>query len=283
MPSKKISSKRISSKLLTTSGAMAPVAPDAMASLTTPSKFVFSTVPVNTLGATEYTLATIVVDESGSVSGFQKELERCLKTVLGSCTGTSKKPNPRSDNLLLRAMAFSDDVREIHGFRPVNDIKTDEYTGAVTIRGCTALYDAVTSAVEASEVLGKNLVDQEFTANAVIYVITDGCDNRSSTTPKTIRKALDRVAKSEKLASIAVILIMVGAADAGAKSELDRFVADAALTQFVDLTDLFASANPEKALGILAGLISKSVSSTSTSLASGSKGASAAASSKLTF
>lgn len=279
MASKKVSSKKLSSAV----SGMAPAAPEAMSALMTPSHFSFSTVPVASLTSMEYTLATIVVDESGSVAGFKNELERCLKTVLGSCTGTPTKPNPRSDNLLLRAVAFSDDVREVHGFRPVNDIKATEYNGAVHIRGCTALFDAVTSAVEASEVLGNTLVNQDYTANAVIYVITDGSDNKSSTTAKTIRTALNRVAKTEKLASIAVILIMVGTADTVIKGKLDAFVRDAELTQFVDLTALFKDANPEKALGVLAGLISKSVSSTSTSLASGSKGASAAASSKLTF
>lgn len=247
----------------------------SMEQLKTPSKYGFSAVGLDSLGATEYTLATMVVDQSGSVGGFDKELVKSLKTILGSC-----KSSPRSDNLLLRLVAFNDNVTEAHGFRLLADIKPDEYDGAVNPAGSTALFDAVASAVEATGTMGEKLVNQDFAANGVIYVITDGCDNASKATPTSIRKALDKIAKDEKLQSIAVILIMVGAADPFAKQELDAFVKDAKITQFVDMTDLFAKASPEKALAKLAGYISRSVSSTSTALASGS---SSAVSSKLTI
>jgi len=57
---------------------------DSMQSLTTPSNYAFSGVGLDQLGATEYTLATVVVDVSGSVHGFKNELEKSLKTILGS-------------------------------------------------------------------------------------------------------------------------------------------------------------------------------------------------------
>jgi uncharacterized protein YegL len=106
-------------------------------------------------------------------------------------------------------------------------------------------------------------------ANGVVYVVTDGMDNASGATPTAIKKAVERIRKEENLESLAVILIMVGAADPMAAADLDKFKKQAEITQFVDMTDLFTKTSPEAALAKLAGYISKSVSSTSQSLGSG--------------
>ena len=220
-------------------------------------------------------MASMVVDTSGSTASFKGDLEKCMKTVLGSC-----KNSPRVDNLLMRVVEFNDNVREIHGFRLLADIDPKEYDNILNPYGSTALFDAVASATEAIGVLGENLVNQEMEANGVIYVITDGCNNCGKATANSIRKALDRIGKEEKLQSIAIILIMVGYADPSVKRELDSFVNDAKITQFVDMTEMFAKTSPEKALAKLAGLISQSISTTSMALASGSA---TATSSKLTI
>lgn len=238
---------------------------DSMQSLTTPSNYSFSGVGLDQLGATEYTLATVVVDVSGSVSGFKNELEKCLKTVLGSC-----KKAPRAENLLFRVVSFNQDVGEVHGFRQLADIKPTEYDNALNPSGNTALYDAVLSSLEATGVYGQQLASQEFMANGVVYVITDGMDNSSSSSPASIKKAIEKIRKDENLESVAVILIMVGASDPMAASDLDKFKTKADITQFIDLTDLFTKGSPEGALAKLAGYISRSVSSTSQSLGSGS-------------
>lgn len=247
----------------------------SMQQLKTPSNYGFSAIGLDNLGASEYTLASVVCDESGSVDGFAKELVKCLKTVHGSC-----KSSPRVDNLLLRVTAFNHNLREVHGFRLLADIDPKEYDGAISPSGSTALYDAAFAALEATNVYGTQLINQEFSANGVVYIVTDGCDNASKQTPRTIKKLVDSIAKSEKLSSVAVILIMVGYADSTAKNALDAFAQEAGITQFIDMTDLFAKSSPEKALAKLAGYISKSISSTSQALASGS---STAASSQLTI
>lgn len=237
---------------------------DSMQSLTTPSNYAFSGVGLDQLGATEYTLSTVVVDISGSVGGFKNELEKCLKTILGSC-----QKAPRAENLLSRLVAFNGSVSEIHGFRQLADIDPNEYDNALFPSGNTALYDAVLSSLEATGVYGEQLASQEFLANGVVYVITDGMDNSSYSTPNGIKKAIDKIRKDENLESIAVILIMVGASDPMAAADLEKFRKQADITQFVDLTDLFTKTSPEAALAKLAGYVSKSVSSTSQSLGSG--------------
>ena len=248
---------------------------DSMQQLQTPSNYGFSAVGLDQLGATEYTLATIVVDISGSVQSYARDLEKCLKTVVEAC-----KSSPRSDNLLIRLVSFNDKIGEIHGFRLLADIDTKEYDNSLSPYGGTALYDAVMSAAEATGEYGSLLVDQEFMANGVIYIITDGCDNSSTATPNSIKNALEKISKGEKLESLAVILVMLGYSDSSVKTALDSFKSSANINQFVDMTDLFANAKPEKQLAKLAGFVSRSISSTSQALASGS---SSAASSQLTF
>ena len=247
-----------------------------MSSLMTASRYGFSAVGFDSLGASEYTLATIVVDISGSVDGWEDKLEDCLKAILKSC-----QSSPRSDNLLLRLVRFNSSVTEIHGFRLLNDIDESEYEGSLRPGGCTALFDASHTSIEATGDYGKLLVDQEdMSANGVVYIITDGQDNASKNTPKMVGKAIIAIIHEEKLDSFAAILIGVGYSDTITATYLDNFKDEADINQFVDLSELFASGSPEKALAKLAGYVSKSISSTSLALASGSTSAS---SSLLTF
>ena len=238
---------------------------NGMQQLTTPSNFKFSGTTIDQLGASEYTIATIVLDASGSVGSFKPELEKCLKTILKSC-----KKSPRAENLMLRLVEFNDSVREKHGFRQLDTIDEKEYDNCVNPYGGTALYDAVLSSIEAVGVYGQQLKDQEFISNAVVYVLTDGMNNSGSATAKAIKKAIDKVRKDECLESIAVILLKVGAGDPEAAIALDAFAKDAEITQFEDLTTLFQKLSPEGALAKIAGFVSRSISSTSQSLANGS-------------
>ena len=58
--------------------------------------------------ATEFTLATIAVDVTGSVDGFETELRKCLIAAVESC-----KKSPRSNNLLLRVILFSPSFQKV--------------------------------------------------------------------------------------------------------------------------------------------------------------------------
>ena len=249
---------------------------NTMQQLTTASNYGFSIVSLDELGAAEYTLATIAVDLSGSVSGWERELEKCVKTIVKSC-----QDSPRSDNLLLRVITFDNNLREIHGFRLLSDIDVSEYDNAFQVGGSTALFDAVQSAIEASDAYAEILVDQEYDVNAVVYVLSDGCDNASGATINTVKDAMITAKTREKLQSIAAILIGVGYDSGGYVAQaLDDFKNGSDITQFVDLTELFNKQSPAKALAKLAGYVSRSISTTSQALSSGT---STAASSQLTF
>ena len=249
---------------------------DSMQQLATASNYGFSAVSLDALGAAEYTLATIAVDLSGSVAGWERELEKCVKTIVESC-----QDSPRADNLLLRVITFDNNLKEVHGFRLLSDINPDEYANAFQVGGSTALCDAVQSAVEASASYAELLRNQDYDVNAVVYVLTDGCENASGATANSVRNAIDLTRKQEKLQSIATILIGVGYGDGGFVAQaLDEFKTKTNMTQFVDLTELFNKQSPAKALAKLAGYVSRSISTTSQALSTGS---STAASSQLTF
>lgn len=235
---------------------------DSMQNIQTQSNFQFSAIGLDELEATEYTLATVVVDLSGSVSGWERQLEDCLKAIVNSC-----KRSPRSDNLILRVVQFNDSLTEIHGFKELNTIGENEYTNTLQASGSTSLYDAVLEAAEATTTYGEMLTNQDYMANGVIYVLTDGMDNTSRHNASQIKDRILSVKRDEVLDSMAVILVGIG--HHGASQYLDNFKQEAEITQFVDLEDLFNKTSPEGALAKLAGYVSRSISSTSQALASG--------------
>lgn len=223
------------------------------------SNFQFSAAKIETLGSTEYTLATLAIDCSGSIEAFVRPMNDVVKEVVKSL-----RRSPRADNLMLRVITFDRKVTEFHGFRPLMDCHEGDYENVVYAGGVTALYDAVYNGVQAMNQYGKDLTDQDFQVNAALFVITDGGDNASKTTPKEVKDAMAEARRSEALESIMPVLIGVNISDPSIKSYLDAFQMGAGFQQFVALDDA-----SEKTLAKLGGFISKSISAQSQSLGSG--------------
>ena len=227
-----------------------------MENLKTGSNYKFSAVKIDQLGATEYTLVTIAQDASGSVQPYAKDMEKCLKTILESC-----KKSPRAENLLLRLIKFNTSLDEIHGFKMLNTIVPNDYDNILNPDGGTALFDAVQSSIEATNDYGAILTGQDFSVNAILFIISDGDDNESRATPTSVKKAIEKVVKEEKLEQITVVLVGVGDNVAG---YLQDFQTKAGITQFVNIGDTSAGR-----LAKLANFVSRSISSTSKALANG--------------
>ena len=227
-----------------------------------PGSFQFSAVRIEDLGATEYTLATIVCDISGSVTRFADELLECIKAIVGAC-----QKSPRAENLLLRLLLFNDKLQEIHGFVNLNDIDLASYD-PLNPDSMTALFDATYDAVGATLEYSKRLVDQDFDCNGAVYIITDGMDNRSSMTPRSIKEKIEDAMSKEEIESIVTVLVALQ--DPGqrmgseVKRALEKFKNDANLSQFVDIGDA-----TEGKLAKLANFVSESVSSQSQALGTG--------------
>lgn len=222
--------------------------------------FSFSGTRVESLGASEYTLATIAVDTSGSVLCFKKQLRDMLIASIDSL-----KKSPRKENLLVRLIffsgMFSNGVKEIHGFKPVLDIDPNAYPDIET-GGDTPLNDSCYSSVGAMNAYAKKLVEQDFGVNGICFVITDGAENSSSTTPQMVKAELEKAVSGEVLESLVSILIGVNAANY--ETELKDFQAEAGMTHYRDA----GAATPQN-LAKLAGFVSQSVSSQSQALGTG--------------
>ena len=224
--------------------------------------FGYSAADMEDLGASEYTLVTIVVDKSGSVSGFRNELENCIKEVVKAC-----KFSPRSDYLMIRIVLFDDDLKELHGFKQLIDCNVDDYNGCVSPSGTTLLFETARNAIVATNDYAKKLAQNDYETNAIVIVLTDGMDNMSSSScqGEEVGQALKDAMKDEALESILSILVGVGVGTHSDVSQyLDTFRNDAGIDQYVEIADANA-----KTLAKLAAFISKSVSSQSQSLGSG--------------
>jgi hypothetical protein len=224
------------------------------------SNYKFSATKINKLGASQYTLATIVEDASGSVSGFAPNLEQAIKTIFKAMF-----KSPMKDNLMLRLTQFNDNLKELHGFKLLGSIKESDYDNILTIGGSTALFDASDEAIQATSTYGKQLTTQNFLVNAIVVIVTDGQDNVSSITPEKVRQAVDDARKSENLESITLILVGVTNDDNNLDAYLQDFKDRAGITQYVSI----GRATPGK-IAKLANFVSQSISSTSAALGTGS-------------
>ena len=222
------------------------------------STYGFSAVGLDTLGASEYTLVAIVVDVSGSVASFRDEIEDCVKTVVKTC-----QHSPRADNLMVRLVTFDDTVQETHGYKPLSEINVDDYNGTIRPGGLTALFDASQNAIASLTQYGQDLVDQDYEANAIVFVITDGADNRSTLTATEVAKALTNAVQSEALESIRSVL--VGVDGSGHVDQyLQGFQKEAGFDQYVGI-----GGATESSLAKLADFVSRSISAQSQALGTG--------------
>jgi uncharacterized protein YegL len=223
------------------------------------SAYGFSATRVENLGASEYTLVGIAADVSGSVVGFKAEIEKCLKEVVKSC-----QRSPRADNLMQRMSIFDENVDEVHGFKLLSECNPSDYDGVIQTGGMTALFDAAVNQIEAITRYGMDLTKSDFDVNGILFVITDGDDNRSSMTAQEVKKRLEAAVQSEALESMVSVLIGVNITEPRIQRFLADFHKEAGFTQYIELDNAEA-----KTLAKLAKFVSQSISSQSQALGTG--------------
>lgn len=229
--------------------------------------FQFSSTRIDQLGATEYTLVAIAVDETGSVAGFADDLHKALVTAVEAC-----KKSPRSDNLLVRVIKFStrfpNGVEEIHGFKSLAEIDPKSDYPMLDPGGQTPLYDASFSAIGAIIAYGEELTKNDFLTNGIVYIITDGVEyppppnNPSTVTPGMIKREIDRSVSGELLESC--ITILIGINTASCANELSAFKNAAGIDQYIDVGEA-----TKGKLAKLAAFVSQSTSSQSQAIGTG--------------
>lgn len=239
----------------------------------TMSGFGFTGTPVEKLGSSEYTICTVAMDLSGSVQGWERKLEECVKTIAMAC-----RKSPRAENLLLRVLGFNQDTWEIHGFCELRNVNAADYDNKFAASGSTALLDAYLNAVESTGDYAEKLANKDIFCNAVVFIVTDGDENSSKVATigsqtgsqaiehgmKSIAKAVEKIRRKEILESIKTVL--VGIADPGSNLEsLLKELKDKSQTdEFVMIGDMSKST-----LAKLAGFVSQSISSSSQALNTG--------------
>lgn len=221
-----------------------------------PGSFNYSAIRPDMLGATEYTLVTLALDRSGSVRPFSREITEMLKTIIKAC-----RFSPRAENIMVRLITFNDALDEVHGFKPLSLIDENAYLD-LACGGETALYDAAYSSIAATLAYSKRLQDKDFAVNGITFIVTDGDDNASKTTPTTVLNQVELALEGEDIESLLTILI--GVNDINCRAYLQRFKDEAKLNQYIGTGD----ATPGK-LAKLAQFVSKSVISQSQSLRTG--------------
>ena len=177
----------------------------------------FSYTKIDELGSSEYTLVNILLDTSGSVAGFEGDLENALKETVRAC-----QLSPRADSLMIRVAKFQSTFEEVHGFKLLEKINLDDYNGVLKCGGGTLLFDTVINAMEATTKYAQSLFSSDFKCNAITVVITDGDDNMSTFGKVKVAESLKNAVSSEALESLVSILVGVNVQD----SHIAKFLSD---------------------------------------------------------
>ena len=241
-------------------GRFKPMGDEETMSVPGPGTFTFSAKKIEKLGASEYTLVTIVLDISGSVQGFAKQLRECVINTVNAC-----RKNQRAEFLVVRFLTFNHEITEVHGFRELMDIDDAEYD-ELHPDGFTALFDATYDAIGATLEYARLMTAKDYDVNGAIYIVTDGMENhgrhRTIASPRMIKEKVSAAIQKEEIESL--ITILVGLHDPGdswgdqVQQALSEFQVEADLTKFIDVGD----ASPEN-LAKLVDWVSDSISSQS--------------------
>lgn len=223
------------------------------------SHYGYSATRIDDLGASEYTLVSIVSDSSSSVQAFGHELTEALKSIVQAC-----QYSPRADNLLLRLVEFNGQMNELHGFKMLPFCRLGDYDTILNLGGSTALYDAAENAISATTDYARDLTRKGFGANAIVFVLTDGEDNSSKLTANSVKQALVRARSEEALESFVSVLIGVNVQDRNIGRYLQKLHTDAGFTQYVEIGRADA-----RTLARLADFVSRSISAQSVALGTG--------------
>jgi len=216
--------------------------------------FGFSAAKIDELGASEFTLVQICGDRSGSTSGFQVGMEKALKEIFKACSHS-----PRKDNLMLRFTTFDHQVVEVIGFSELVNCKESDFDDSMNPGGATALYDASIDGFEAIENYAKALHQKEYECNAILFMITDGCNQGGQfKSSKDVADARTRLRASECLQDCTTILIGINLTNPHVVDELDKFSKEAGFDRFIALESADKSTLAKFAKFVSQSIISKS-------------------------
>lgn len=154
---------------------------------------------IDEVDSEEVTLVAVLVDASDSMHMYQGEVIRSYNELFLEPLKKAKT----ADSILVSAWSFSADgdkqnnVRLIHGYTPVPQcpkLSAANYQ----IGGMTPLNDAVMNAVTGLISYGQTLRDNGTRTKSIVVVLSDGQENASSVTKKSVKTLTADVLKSEE-------------------------------------------------------------------------------------
>ena len=120
---------------------------------------------------TELTELVFILDRSGSMGGLERDTISGFNGMIAKQKAQEKKVN-------VTTILFDDEVDIIHDRFPV-DIIAPLTEKEYFVRGCTALLDAVGTAIEKMENVQKHLPEDHRAGKIIFVITTDGLENSS--------------------------------------------------------------------------------------------------------
>jgi len=151
--------------------------------------------------------AVFVVDTSYSVQTYVKELNYAFNDFT-----ESMQKSHIAERLFVSVVEFDEHVRVNHGFKPIQTLGTKDFSK--NLGGWTALYDGVYLALKNASDYRQNLENSGVETKTLLFVITDGGDNKSKHRPEDVKKLIDEFEKDE-YGAFSFTSILFGVGNAG--------------------------------------------------------------------
>lgn len=138
---------------------------------------------IDDLDATEATLVSVVLDMSSSMDSYRNEVIAAYNAMLGALQASKA-----AASIMLSTWTFADSPNLLHGYLPVGQVApltSAEYAP----NGMTALYDTLLATMTGIVTYGQKLLDNGVPNRRIVFVLSDGGDNRSKSRATQVKTA----------------------------------------------------------------------------------------------
>ncbi|MCC7225006.1 MAG: VWA domain-containing protein [Chitinophagales bacterium] len=168
----------------------------------------------NNIQTDETVNCVFVVDVSPSVQSYIGDLNHAFNDFVSHI-----QQSHLADQLLVSVVEFDEKVRIRSGFQPILHLPRLQFLPS---GGGTALYDATMHGLRQAIDYRDTLLISGISVKTLLFVITDGEDNSSTTAAAHIKTVLQKIEADERNAfSFTTVLFGVGSAAAFGKAQRD--------------------------------------------------------------
>jgi len=149
----------------------------------------------------------VINDVSPSIRSY----ETTMNTVAREVFINDLKSSHRKDEIVVKALTFSEKVSHVSGFMPILNVQ-DDYFDVHNQGSGTALYDAVLQGLQAAIAYRQDLEEQGIEVRTALFISTDGEDNSSDhNAAGNIKKLIEDLRRNEAWAgSFTINMLGVG-------------------------------------------------------------------------